>query len=543
MRLGLLLFMVAAIIPAGCRSVSYQTADSAAVEPAVLSYQETELAEALSLFLRGRLLEEEYGQGARQALPFYQTATEKAPGSHTVYSRIAIEGMHRGDLDASISAMEASHAAQTNDPMRQIDLGAMYQLAYRLEEAADLYEKARMHQPTNTALYITLSDIYFTYAQDSKALELLADGFRQAEDAEALYTHLHQHVRRFVARNELSRAIDALEILAEQKYDPAETYFMIGELYIAQKAISDATSTFYRSIEFPNAPAAAYLRLAALLQEKDKSLEAVRIMRKGYDAYPDSISFPVALGSLHFDKKEYEDALCAYKDALRIFTEQAHQNDQIASYSPKNLLIAKATAQAQLQQLDDAAQTMQNVLDQTPDSHIAMNFLAYMWAELDKNLDEAYSLSQRSLEKDPDNGAYLDTLGWIYYRKERYDQALKYLRKAQEQLGPDPEVLLHIGDVYAALGDQKRARTYWKKSIQEDPTPENRARDQMKSLDMDPEKALEEENADQRSSDKVDQQTDITENTPAAGATQTRQNKQPQDDIPTETDTDTGDAD
>lgn len=493
MRSGLLLFMVAAMIPAGCRSVYHQTADSAAVESAALSSEGKELSTALASFLQGRLIEEEHGQGSAMALPYYTDAAKWAPGSHTVYSRIAIEGMHRGDLDASIEALEKSIAAKPDSPERLMDLGAMYQLSFRLDDAAAAFEQALVLQPTNTPLYITLSDIRFAYGEDEKAIELLEEGYTNVEDPEPISTYLQQQVRRFITRDELPRAIQALTLLAQSTDDSAEMEFMIGQIYMTKREYANAMQAFTRSIEDPRAPVAAYLRLVALYLDDDATKEAMQILRKGQEAYPKHISFPAALGGLYYEKQEFEEALLAYEKAIQLLESQEYPQEHDGDHSEKNLLIAKGAAQERLQKYERAAETMHTVLDQYPDSHIAMNFLAYMWAELDKKLDEAYALSQRSLEKDPENGAYLDTLGWIYYRKGEYERALEYLRKAQDQLGPDPEILLHIGDVHAAKDDKERAKAYWKKSLQEDPTPRNRAWEQLNNAGIDPEKWLDSE--------------------------------------------------
>ena len=494
MRSGLLLLMVAAMIAAGCRTVSYQTADSAAVEPAVFSYAETALADALAAFLQGRLIEEKHGQGSAYALQFYDTAADRAPGSHTVHSRIAVEAMRRGDLNAAIKAMEASYAAQPEDPIRQIDLGAMYQLGARQEEATDLYLKALVQQPANTALYVALADMYFARGENDKALDILADGFPLADDTEALTAYLYQKVRRLVARDAVEDAIACLELLAKwDKEERAEIGYMLGELHIAREQMDAAQKAFYRAIEHPGAPAAAFLRLGALLMEQENSREAIRVIRAGGEEHPDLISFPFALGGLYAEEGQYEEALLAYETAVRIAQQTATPPPPAikASRVDKNLLIAIAVAQERLKRFEDAAETLQQLLEQNPDSHIAMNFLAYMWAELDVNLEEAYALSKRSLEMDPDNGAYLDTLGWIYYRKGNLEQALDYLVLAREQLGPDPEIILHFGDVYAAKGDMERAAQYWKESLRGDPTPENRAWEQLKQeAGMDPQEWL-----------------------------------------------------
>jgi tetratricopeptide (TPR) repeat protein len=100
----------------------------------------------------------------------------------------------------------------------------------------------------------------------------------------------------------------------------------------------------------------------------------------------------------------------------------------------------------------------------------ACNYLAYMWADRGENLTEAEQLIRRALELDPSNGAFLDTLGWVFFRQGRYEESLAELLRASELMQePDPVVLDHIGDIYGKLGKTPDAILYWNKALQLDP--------------------------------------------------------------------------
>ena len=82
------------------------------------------------------------------------------------------------------------------------------------------------------------------------------------------------------------------------------------------------------------------------------------------------------------------------------------------------------------------------------------------------NLDEAGQLIKKALEIEPENGAYLDSLGWYYYHKNSYQKALAELLHAADLTNPpDPEVFEHIGDTYRALGNSAQALSYWQKAL------------------------------------------------------------------------------
>lgn len=118
-----------------------------------------------------------------------------------------------------------------------------------------------------------------------------------------------------------------------------------------------------------------------------------------------------------------------------------------------------------------AAELLKKSIDLHPeDSAEACNYLGYMWADRGENLIEAEQLIKRALEQDPENGAYIDSLGWVYFKQARYEEALAELLRAERLISkPDPVVLEHIGDAYEKLGKTVQAVQYWRKAMELDP--------------------------------------------------------------------------
>ena len=99
------------------------------------------------------------------------------------------------------------------------------------------------------------------------------------------------------------------------------------------------------------------------------------------------------------------------------------------------------------------------------------NYLGYMWAEQNAHLDEAEDAIKRALQMDPDNAAYLDSMGWVQYRQGKYDQALESLNRAIENLPREDAVIFeHLGDVYLKLNRISRALEAWQKAKTLDPS-------------------------------------------------------------------------
>ena len=86
-------------------------------------------------------------------------------------------------------------------------------------------------------------------------------------------------------------------------------------------------------------------------------------------------------------------------------------------------------------------------------------------ANLKVRLEEAQKLISRALELEPENGAYLDSLGWVFFRQDHLDDAVQVLVRALAKIGQDPTVHDHLGDVYFKLGKTKDAIQQWQASL------------------------------------------------------------------------------
>ncbi len=101
----------------------------------------------------------------------------------------------------------------------------------------------------------------------------------------------------------------------------------------------------------------------------------------------------------------------------------------------------------------------------------AYNYLGYMFAEEGIHLEESVSLIEKALELEPDNGAFVDSLGWAYYRLGRLDEALHELQRAVTLVKKeDPTIREHLGDVFFEKGMIQQAIEQWEYSLELDDT-------------------------------------------------------------------------
>ena len=123
----------------------------------------------------------------------------------------------------------------------------------------------------------------------------------------------------------------------------------------------------------------------------------------------------------------------------------------------------------ELEKWSESVDAFQNALRLDRNNHTALNNYAYYLSLRSENLDEALEMSKRAVGMEPQNAAYLDTLGWIYFKKGDFNAALEYIQQSVDTGDASAEVYEHLGDVYEALGDMSKAREWWEKAFELDP--------------------------------------------------------------------------
>jgi tetratricopeptide (TPR) repeat protein len=192
-------------------------------------------------------------------------------------------------------------------------------------------------------------------------------------------------------------------------------------------------------------------------------------------------------GGIHSAAGEYPEAVAKYLEALDELKklgdgtndEQKKEIGRMASALHYRLSGVYVDAN----QIDKAAEQLEMLLKERPDSPTYNNDLGYIWADHDMKLDEAEKLIRKAIDQDreqrkkienlpkefdKDNGAYLDSLGWVLYKKKQYEEAKKWLLLATEDKdnGQHTEIFDHLGDVYLKLGDKAEAVKAWKKGVE-----------------------------------------------------------------------------
>ena len=123
-----------------------------------------------------------------------------------------------------------------------------------------------------------------------------------------------------------------------------------------------------------------------------------------------------------------------------------------------------------LERFKDVVHSMETVLKLDSEHADALNYLGYSYADRGINKEEALELTRRAVSLKPDNGYYVDSLGWAFFKLGRLEEALKEIQRAAFLVGDDPVIYEHLGEIYVKQNLPDQAKQAWVRSLDLDPS-------------------------------------------------------------------------
>jgi len=465
MRAWLTTFCCSLLCLTGCRSSApVGAAHSRDGEGLPLSSEEDAFAKALAHYGQGLLYEAEEGRDSLKALSQLQAAAKADPGNHDLLSHIAVIALHRKDYAVAIEALERSYRYDPKSYERCVDLAAVYQAAEKREAAIAQYNLALRRDTSRAAVYVALAGLHFEADEDKQALRVLDRGKRLATKSGLVNLYTYEQAKRFVAHDAISRATPCFERLADWDEERRPQFYqLLGELFVAQEDTAAAIKVLTKATKLPAPLPEAFISLAGIYLQSDKA-KGMQILQSALERLPNDPAILFALGCVHSDSEQYAEAIPFFEQAKRNAT--SNTADIAASVVlTEAFYLYQGAAYERTGQLEAAARIFEAGLELYPNSHRILNYLAYMLAESNQRLDQALLYINRALALQPDNPAYRDTLGWIYFRQGHFREALKQVESAKTIFGDDAEILHHLGDIHRALENPEKAVECWKRSF------------------------------------------------------------------------------
>ncbi|MBU1625833.1 tetratricopeptide repeat protein [bacterium] len=257
--------------------------------------------------------------------------------------------------------------------------------------------------------------------------------------------------------NEFDKAIDYFKNTLNINPRSFITLRELGFVYLQMKMYDKSIELLTKAKE-QNPFDRSVVKLLTFAYEESKNLkECDRVINEYLKFFPNDFEMTSRLTYINYLEKEPLQAINVWKRYIStgVSDERAH--------------FRLAVIYEQIGQFAFAEVELKKAIEINPKYYIAKNYLGYMYADRGTNLDESLKLITEALKGEPDNGSYLDSLGWIYFKKGDCVNAEKFLLKALE-LNPDESMINeHLGDVYYKMGKYEKAIEQWEKSLQTNP--------------------------------------------------------------------------
>lgn len=330
--------------------------------------------------------------------------------------------------------------------------------------AAEIYERKRDYakmeeifrslmenHPDDRFYRKKLSSIYAAQKQWEKALSIYREIIeRNPEDLESKIAYGEV----LFSKGDLDSAeVYFLKLLDDNSDDWRIIYFL-GRINMSGEDYQAAEGYFRKLIDVKPQIPEGYTNLGLTLFQQGREGEAVELLDSALVKFPDDYGVNFIMGSALNSLKRYSEARKYFLKALEIVPNDIRARGSLAMVYDN------------LGEYEESDRIYEEILTENPDHHLTLNNYSYSLAERGIQLERALEMAKRAVKQRPDNPAYLDTLGWIYFKLGFYTRALEYIERSVKIDASSPEVLEHLGDIHSKLGDKEMARKYYEKALE-----------------------------------------------------------------------------
>jgi tetratricopeptide (TPR) repeat protein len=398
-----------------------------------------------------------------------KAAAEKNPNERTLIQLAeAYEELHdyKGAAEAMAKALEMQPENSKIASRVAVDLMRSGQF----DQALGIFEKLVAEDPKNQPAQLSIAQIYRAKRDFSRAREALAKC--KTLDPDSVDVRFEE-VRLLEAENKYTEAIGILKSIldetAKKTYSANESAVrskLLDELGTLQRSAgqyTEAVDTFRKAMALDKDDAPHYYlniidayRGAHDSEAVRKEIDsAVSEIKKAAAGKPDFQTW-LNVAAVYEKGKRWADMGKALDDAAKL----AGNDEQ-----KQQVLFTRGAMLERQKKMDASEAEFRKVLAMNPNHAGALNYLGYMLVDHGVKVDEATKMIQKAVEIDPENGAYLDSLGWAFYQQGKFNEAETLLIRALDRIGQDPTVHDHLADVYLKLGKTKEAISQWQASL------------------------------------------------------------------------------
>lgn len=337
--------------------------------------------------------------------------------------------------------------------MIYLNIATLHEKLQDYKSALVQYMKILTINPNNLYVRLAIADTYLELKKHDAAAKSYLETLKYGADKGEIYlqiSRIYNHKKKY------GGAIKYLQKKLALDYENIQTLYLIAEIYQDWKKYAESEKTILQIQKLSHNSFDSLVRLGTLYSEMDKGELAIKEFKKATQLYPEVYTGWYLLGLTYEYRKKYKEAQKVMHKAADI-----DRNEKV--------LFHLGVIYDQLGEHEKSIEYIKECIELDPGYAGAHNYLGYSWAERGIKLNDAEAHILIALNSEPQNAAYLDSLGWVFYQQKKYNEALTEFKKAVKIIDKDPIIYEHLGDTYKKLGKDEAAHKAYKKALKLSP--------------------------------------------------------------------------
>lgn len=378
-----------------------------------------------------------------------------SPIGYYYLGRISIEA---GNAEQALMSFDRAIAANSAFEPAYLAQASLYESRQEKDKAIAVLQKYLQRvNPRNKDIRQHLIQLYIAtkdYAGGLSELQKMLD-----EDPGDLDAQLRMALI-YGEKKEYGKAIDQLTAVLNARPAELKIRDYLGYMYEETKDFPKAVDAYQFNIQLDPTFVESHIHLGVLQYRLKQFAGAIAHLSEAVRLNPKQSEPHIVLGLAYLQSDQYEQAAHVFEEGIR--------------HNPKSadLHFNLGTAYDKLNRFDNVVHEMESALSLDPHHADALNYLGYSYAERGIKIDQAVSLTRQAVALKPENGYYVDSLGWAFYKKGLLEEALREIKRAVALVGDDPVIYEHLGEIYVKQDRIADAREAWLHSLELDPSNE-----------------------------------------------------------------------
>jgi tetratricopeptide (TPR) repeat protein len=378
------------------------------------------------------------------------------PEIHTLHGDLLLEAGRTAEAEA------AFRAALDLDPTesRAIDQWVrLLESEKRLEDALPVLERLVAGEDAPPLARVRLAEAYLAAGRYDDGIRVLEAGRGDAASGDEVELLLG---RLYFESGRMSEAKGVFEGLYRKSPESTELARILGDLSLRTGDAAGARGYFERAIASGPADYRNYLALF-FAQDTRGARDATRVELSKAEVATLLERASTLAPVDDFDAQYMVGMAFSSVDSLETALDHLARANQLKT-GDRSAMFNLASVHEKLGHFERAESVLVDLHALAPDDAAVCNFYGYLLAEMGKDLDHAEALVRKALQAEPENGFYIDSLGWVYFKRGEFARAVGELERAARIAGDDPVILEHLGDAYAALSRYSEALAAYRQS-------------------------------------------------------------------------------